>query len=190
MGHDLYNMADASGRTATHGAGTGSLVPDAGAGAGPVWSSSVEPTRAVAASLKASCSRCVAVVGGGLSGLGAAAAFATRGYGVCIMDASGEPGSAPASSAAAGLLDPLTPKGKLMWRGVEAFQASSQLLSQAAAQHPGMPAPARSVGVLHVPASQKHAATMREAAFQPHLRRHRCTSICANPAYSQYFFFF
>ena len=104
----------------------------------------------------ASASPIAAVVGGGLCGLAVAAEFASRGYGVLMLDASGEPGSAPASSAAAGLLDPLTPKGKLMWRGIDAFTSSLKMLDAAAS-------PYRKTGTLHVPRGQKDASVLCES---------------------------
>ena len=130
----------------------------------PAWS-----TPACASTLRAKTGRCAAIIGGGLSGLATAAAFASRGFGVLIIDASGEPGRAPASSAAAGLLDPLTPKGKLMWQGLQAFDSARKLLDAAAAieqQHSTLPPLYRVAGTVHVPRGRKDAAALREAAKQ------------------------
>ena len=41
------------------------------------------------------------------------------------------PGEAPASSAAAGMLDPLTVKGRLMWQGDAALTAALRLIRAA-----------------------------------------------------------
>ena len=53
-----------------------------------------------------------------LCGLGCAHELAVQGVAVLLVDVL-PPGEAPASSAAAGLLDPLSPKGRIMWRGEE-----------------------------------------------------------------------
>ena len=143
-------LGSASGRMAASASDGHSTQPSAS------WSTST-----AADALRAPTGRCAAIVGGGLSGLATAAAFASRGYGVLIVDASGEPGSAPASSAAAGLLDPLAPKGKLMWRGVEALDAARRLLD--ACSTPSA-RPYAVNGVLHVPRGRKDAAALREAA--------------------------
>ena len=107
--------------------------------------------------------QCACVVGGGFSGLSCAVAFAERGFGVLLIDTVAV-GHAPASSAAAGLLDPLTPKGGIMWCGIEAMDATKRLL-QAAQGLASRPLFA-SCGVLHVPASAKQAAALRSAAAE------------------------
>ena len=123
----------------------------------------------IAASLQASstCGQVACIVGGGFTGLACAAGFAQRGYGVLVVDAVG-PGSAPASSAAAGLLDPLTTKGRLMWRGAEAFHAASQLLTAVAAARcdkEGVGTPFHSAhGALHVASGANHANVLRASA--------------------------
>ena len=147
------------------------LPPQAGE---PAWS-----TPACASTLRAKTGRCAAIIGGGLSGLATAAAFASRGFGVLIIDASGEPGRAPASSAAAGLLDPLTPKGKLMWQGLQAFDSARKLLDAAAAieqQHSTLPPLYRVAGTVHVPRGRKDAAALREAAMQ-HTASEECNRL-------------
>lgn len=56
------------------------------------------------------------VLGGGLAGLACAYELARRGVAVPVVDG-GAPSEAPASSAAAGMLDPLTVKGRAMRLG-------------------------------------------------------------------------
>ena len=53
-----------------------------------------------------------------------------RGIGVAVVDGAA-PGEAPASSAAAGMLDPLTVKGRLMWQGDAALTAALRLIRAA-----------------------------------------------------------
>ena len=102
------------------------------------------------------------VVGGGLCGLALALEFGRRGFAVLIIDPD-EPGAAPASSAAAGLLDPLTPKGRVMWRGTEAYDAASRLVLAASALSPDDPCFSET-GSLHVATDAKHAAALSSAA--------------------------
>lgn len=105
--------------------------------------------------------RVALVIGGGFCGLAVAHELSSAGHSVAIVD-SREPGAAPASSAAAGILDALSPKGREMWRGAEAHAAAIQLLKRAGA------AEERSVytsaGTLHCPASSKQASSLAEAA--------------------------
>lgn len=78
----------------------------------------------------------VTIVGGGLAGLSTAwhlAAAAAEGgaaaaASITILDPR-PPGQAEASSVAGGLLHPLTPKNKLIWAGLEGFEATRRLLA-------------------------------------------------------------
>ena len=104
--------------------------------------------------------RCACIIGGGFCGLACAAKLPAAGFGICIADPA-EPGGAAASGAAAGLLDPLSPKGKIMWRGMEAFEATLQLL-RSLSDSQGTNVSVRT-GCLHVARGSKQAAAMREA---------------------------
>ena len=76
------------------------------------------------------------------------------------------PGEAPASSAAAGMLDPLTVKGRLMWQGDAALTAALRLI-RAADADADADADAEAMlqcGILHAPHSTKHAGQLRRAA--------------------------
>lgn len=68
-----------------------------------------------------------AVVGAGFAGLATAYHLAAFGSDVTIFDPS-EVGTGGASSVAAGLLHPLTPRGKLIWKGEEGFVAAKELI--------------------------------------------------------------
>lgn len=70
--------------------------------------------------------RC-AVVGGGFAGLATAYHLAAFGSDVTIFDPS-EVGTGGSSAVAAGLLHPLTPRGKLIWKGEEGIAASKELI--------------------------------------------------------------
>ena len=107
-----------------------------------------------------------AVIGGGFCGLACAVEFAQLGYGVCLCTAEAEAGLAPASSAAAGLLDPLTPKGRLAWKAADAMAASLRLLQMAstakpngADSHIGQGQVYSQTGAMHVPRDAKHPAS-------------------------------
>ena len=113
-----------------------------------------------AAALRESHAKVACVVGGGVCGLACAIELGKRGYAVCIVDPD-EPGAAPASSAAAGLLDPLTPKGKLMWHGEAAFEAACALIRTASDD--AKPCFA-TMGSLHVANNAKHASQLSTAA--------------------------
>eukprot|EP00966_Prymnesium_polylepis_P152429 3520977-Prymnesium_polylepis.1 len=107
--------------------------------------------------------RIAAVVGGGLCGLACAQELAARGFAVLVIDPM-PPGEAPASSAAAGLLDAVSPKGRLMWRGLEAYDTARGLMDRCAQGQPDDEAPYWPLGMLHVPSTDKQAAQYREAA--------------------------
>ena len=118
-----------------------------------------------AAHLREKCSRCVCVVGGGFSGLASALLFAEKGFGVLIIDTA-PAGGATGSAAAAGLLDPLSPKGKVLWAGTEALAAAKRLLArcdQCSKDAESRPS-AVQTPCLHVPRGQKDAAALQEAA--------------------------
>lgn len=68
-----------------------------------------------------------AVVGGGFAGLATAYHLASFGSDVTVFDPN-EVGTGGASSVAAGLLHPLTPRGKLIWKGEEGFVAAKELI--------------------------------------------------------------
>lgn len=70
--------------------------------------------------------RC-AVVGGGFAGLATAYHLAAYGSDVTVFDPN-EVGTGGASSVAAGLLHPLTPRGKVIWKGVEGLAAAKELV--------------------------------------------------------------
>ena len=74
---------------------------------------------------------------GRLCGLACAHELAQNGLAVLVVDAL-RPGEAPASSAAAGLLDSLTPKGRIMWKGAEVKHVR---LDPLASTHPNSYAP-------------------------------------------------
>lgn len=74
----------------------------------------------------------VTIVGGGLAGLSTAWHLAStpddKPASITIVDPR-PPGQAEASSVAGGLLHPLTPKNKLIWAGLEGFEATGALLA-------------------------------------------------------------
>jgi len=72
----------------------------------------------------------VAVVGAGFAGLGTAYHLLNLGANVTIFDPCSV-GTGGASAVAAGLLHPLSPRGKLSWKGVDGFQATLELVKQA-----------------------------------------------------------
>ena len=128
--------------------------------------SQMDSWKAVSAELAASShsGKVACVLGGGLAGLACAAEFAKRGYGVCVVDPL-PPSSAPASAAAAGLLDPLSPKGRECWRAVEAMDAARGMLDAAAKASSRHAANfVWHTGSLHVPRDAKHARTLQESA--------------------------
>ena len=105
------------------------------------------------------------VLGGGFCGLACAYELACRGIGVAVVDGAA-PGEAPASSAAAGVLGPLTIKGRLMWQGDAALTAALRLI-RAADADADADADAQCVtqcGILHAPHSAKHAEQLRRSA--------------------------
>lgn len=70
--------------------------------------------------------RC-AVVGGGFAGLATAYHLAAFGSEVTVFDRQ-EVGTGGASAVAAGLLHPLTPRGKLIWKGEEGLAAAKEMI--------------------------------------------------------------
>lgn len=70
--------------------------------------------------------RC-AVVGGGFAGLATAYHLAAFGSDVTVFDPN-EVGTGGASAVAAGLLHPLTPRGKVIWKGEEGFKAAKEMI--------------------------------------------------------------
>ncbi|CAN0161412.1 unnamed protein product, partial [Ectocarpus fasciculatus] len=77
----------------------------------------------------------VAVVGGGFAGLAAAYHLAAFGSDVTVFDPHEAGTGSGASSVAAGLLHPLTPRGKLIWKGEEGFEAAKHLIQVCAISH-------------------------------------------------------
>lgn len=63
----------------------------------------------------------------GFAGLATAYHLAAFGSDVTVFDPQ-EAGAAGASSVAAGLLHPLTPRGKLIWKGEEGYKAAKHLI--------------------------------------------------------------
>lgn len=63
----------------------------------------------------------------GFAGLATAYHLARFGSDVTVFDPN-EAGAAGASSVAAGLLHPLTPRGKLIWKGEEGYKAAKHLI--------------------------------------------------------------
>lgn len=70
--------------------------------------------------------RC-AVVGGGFAGLATAYHLAAFGSDVTVFDPN-EVGTGGASAVAAGLLHPLTPRGKVIWKGEEGYKAAMEMI--------------------------------------------------------------
>ena len=83
---------------------------------------------------------------------------------MAVVD-SAAPGEAPASSAAAGLLDPLSVKGRLMWQGEAALSAALRLIRAADANAGAGAEASDQCGILHAPHSTKHA---EQARLDPH----------------------
>ena len=75
---------------------------------------------------------------------------------MAVVD-SAAPGEAPASSAAAGLLDPLSVKGRLMWQGEAALSAALRLICAADVNAGAGAEASDQCGILHAPHSTKHA---------------------------------
>lgn len=85
--------------------------------------------------------RC-AVIGGGFAGLATAYHLAAYGSDVTVFDPN-EVGSGGASSVAAGLLHPLTPRGKIIWKGAEGLAAAKELIE--VGREPGVRFPTTAV---------------------------------------------
>jgi glycine/D-amino acid oxidase-like deaminating enzyme len=72
----------------------------------------------------------IAVIGGGFAGL-ATSNFIINSLPNCVItlfDLEKSPGINGASAAAGGLMHPFTPKGKLIWKGIESFNLAEQLI--------------------------------------------------------------
>ena len=104
--------------------------------------------------------RCACIIGGGLCGLACAIELGRQGFAIVIVDPE-EPGAAHASNCT-GLLEPLAPKGRLMWRGIEAYDAAHKLIL-AASEHGGSPC-FSDTGSLHVASSEKQATQLAATA--------------------------
>lgn len=71
----------------------------------------------------------VGIVGGGFSGLAAAYRLSKHCKDLTIYDLL-PPGKASASSAAGGLMHPLSPRGGFVWKGVESYNSSKSLFDE------------------------------------------------------------
>jgi glycine/D-amino acid oxidase-like deaminating enzyme len=124
---------------------------------------------AAAAAAAAAPARRFAVVGGGFAGVAAAwhLLAASRAAGAAaaldLYDAHGL--GAGASGAAAGTLHPFTPRGRLLWRGAEAFEDALALVAAAErAAAPGAPPLAWRAGLLRPARTRAQAAALGAAA--------------------------
>lgn len=124
------------------------------------WQQRAEQLRARVATRRAVC-----VVGSGLAGLACAERFASCGFAICVVCGEEAPGQSGPASAAASLLDPLTPKGKPMWRGTEAFDDAIASLNRAG-EAPRPPRLQAQLPILHVAGSSKAADALRAAATE------------------------
>lgn len=107
----------------------------------------------------------VAVIGGGLAGLGCAFHLlnmtANQPMQLDIFDPA-EPGCGGASAVAAGLLHPFRPNGREIWMGAEGFEATSELI-RAVEQEIGETVSSRS-GLLRLAMDGEQADTLQQAA--------------------------
>ena len=72
----------------------------------------------------------IAVIGGGFAGL-ATCNFIINSLPNCVItlyDLEDSPGIKGASASAGGLMHPFTPKGKIIWKGLEAYNLSEKLM--------------------------------------------------------------
>lgn len=69
----------------------------------------------------------ICIIGGGLGGLSIASKLASKDCSLTIYDKH-DPGCGGASSVAAGLLHPLTPKGNIIWMGDKGLQSTEKLI--------------------------------------------------------------
>lgn len=73
----------------------------------------------------------IAIIGGGLAGLGTAVSLLDGGARVVhVYDAEATPGTGGASAVAAGLLHPFRPNGREIWLGRNGFEATSALVER------------------------------------------------------------
>ena len=73
----------------------------------------------------------IAIIGGGLAGLGTAVSLLDSGACVVhVYDAEPTPGTGGASAVAAGLLHPFRPNGREIWLGRNGFEATSALVER------------------------------------------------------------
>jgi len=110
----------------------------------------------------------VAVVGGGLAGLGFAFHLVNSSSRAVHLDVHdpADPGCGGASAVAAGLLHPFRPNGHEIWMGTEGFAATSELV-RAVEQATGEAVSASS-GLLRLAMDDKQADELREAAAAAH----------------------
>lgn len=83
----------------------------------------------------------VGIVGGGLGGLATAVRFSIGGHAsrIRVYDIASGPGIGGASAVAAGLLHPFTPRGRLIYKGLEGFfstRAMLDLIQERIPNHP------------------------------------------------------
>lgn len=110
----------------------------------------------------------VAVVGGGLAGLGFAFHIvntSSRAVHLDIHDPA-DPGCGGASAVAAGLLHPFRPNGREIWMGTEGFAATSELVH--AVEEATGEAVSASSGLLRLAMDAAQAAELQEAAAAAH----------------------
>lgn len=109
----------------------------------------------------------IAVVGGGLAGLSTAAHLLAEAetplQTLHIYDAA-KPGEGGASSVAAGLLHPFTPKGREIWRGLEGYDAAVELIARV--EDVAGPC-SRPSGLLRLATSDEQAADLEAIASEP-----------------------
>jgi len=117
----------------------------------------------------------LAIVGGGLAGLATchswlkniAAQYDStnncKSYRIVIYDTETRPGVGGASAVAGGLIHPLSPRGKLVYRGLEGLEASNQLIDSAC-QTVGSSSVVLSNAILRCAQTSKHVEQLQKTA--------------------------
>lgn len=124
------------------------------------------------------------IVGGGLAGLATAFHAVNReakneaGYDkimrITVLDSSPGPGIGGASSAPVALLHPLTPKGKLIWRGLEGFDETTAVM--------------RATGYPEDTGARLYRSFKEESKFKSYLHRARGHAHLISPITSSQFY--